>query len=294
MKPSAYGPFPYSPIIKRPRFILPDGNRIALWVIPNLEVFGLNEPIPSGGRPGPAPPDVPSWSVRDYGNRIGVFRLMEVLDRYSIRATAALNSDLCAAHPEIISEAVARRWEFMGHNESNARRLTTAPPGQEPVLIRNTLGAIARGSGVRPRGWLSSGLAETWDTLDYLVAEGVDYVCDWINDDQPYAMTLDSGRSIISVPYSEDLNDKPQFEKRNRTPEEFESMICREFDVLYRESEKGARVIAIAVHPYIIGAAHRIGALDSALEYICRHQGVWRATGGEICDHYRKVSAATA
>jgi peptidoglycan/xylan/chitin deacetylase (PgdA/CDA1 family) len=289
MESRAYGPFPYTPIIRRPRLSFPQGKRLAVWLIPNLEVFALNEPISSGGRPGPAPPDVPSWSVRDYGNRVGIFRLMEVLDRYSIRATAALNSDLCKTHPEVIAEAVARGWEFMGHNESNTRRLTTAPAGQEPVLIRNTLTTIAGSTGRKPRGWLSSGLAETWSTLDHLAAEGVDYVCDWINDDQPYVMSLDGGKSIVSVPYSEDLNDKPQFEKHNRTAEQFESMIRRQFDVLYRESETISRVMAIAVHPYIIGVAHRIGALDAALEYVCRHDGVWLATGGEICDEYRKT-----
>ena len=111
-------------------------------------------------------------------------------------------------------------------------------------------------------------------------------MCDWTNDDQPYAMDLGGGKRLLSVPYSYDINDKPVFETKNRMPADFTEMICRQFDVLYREGEQSGRVMAIALHPYIIGMPYRIGALDRALEYICRHSGVWLATGGEIADHY--------
>ena len=128
------------------------------------------------------------WSERDYGNRVGVFRIMEVLDRYGIRATVALNSNLCAEHPQIIAEGEKRKWEWMGHNESNTRRLNEAEPGEEAGIIRRTLDTIAKATGRRPTGWLSSGLQQTWDTLDLLAAEGVEYQGDWCNDDQPYVM----------------------------------------------------------------------------------------------------------
>ena len=282
MKPARYGPFPYSPIIRRPRFSWPNGARVALWVIPNIEFFALNEQIPAAAGGGGRAPDIPNWAVRDYGNRIGVFRLMEVLDRYGIRGTVALNSELCADHPEIIEECRTRRWEFMGHNESNTRRLNDPASGDEAGIIRRTVDTIERATGARPRGWLGSGLQETWNTLDYLVDAGLDYVADWTNDDQPYVMTLDDGRTIMSVPYTFELNDKPAFEKKMRTAEEFDTMIRRQFDVLWREGETQARVMAIALHPYLTGVPHRIGALDSALEYVCGHEGVWLATGSEI------------
>jgi len=290
MKPRAatYGPFPYSPITRRPRLEWPGGARVALWVIPNIEFFSLSENIPAGaGGSGVKPPDVPAWAARDYGNRVGVFRLMKVLDRYGVRGTAALNSDLCARHPEIIEECKARKWEFMGHNESNTRRLNELRAGQESRTIRNALDTIAKATGSRPVGWLGSGLQETWDTLEYLAAEGCEYVCDWVNDDQPYLMTLESGRSLVSVPYSTEINDKPAFEKRNRTAEEFRDMIVHQFDVLYEEGAESGRVMAIALHPYLTGVPHRIGALDAALEHILRREGVWRATGAEIAQHYR-------
>lgn len=288
MKPDAYGPFPYSPIIHRPRLTWPGGARVALWVIPNVEFFSLEE-RPGGFSSGKIP-DIPLWSARDYGNRVGVFRIMQVLDRYDICATVALNSDLCSRHPEIIQEGRARNWEWMGHNKSNTRRLNDAAPGEEPKIIHDSLVTIAQATGTRPAGWLGSGLQETWDTLDLLAAEGVEYVCDWCNDDQPYVMSLEGGRSLVSVPYSRDINDKAAFEHDCQTAVEFQEMICRQFDVLYREGAESGRVMAIAVHPYLTGLPYRIDSFDRALEYICGHEGVWRATGREIAHHYMTVA----
>ncbi|MBX9740651.1 MAG: polysaccharide deacetylase family protein [Beijerinckiaceae bacterium] len=289
MKPRSYGPFDWSPIARRPKFAWPNGKRVALWLIPNIEFFALDEQIPAAAGGGGKAPDVPNWAVRDYGNRIGVFRMMEVMDRYNVRGTVALNSDLCRFHPEIIEECMARKWELMGHNESNTRRLNDAKPGEEAGIVHRTVEAITKASGVKPKGWLGSGLQETWDTLDHLADAGLEYVADWVNDDQPVVMTLDDGRKLMSIPYSYELNDKPAFEKKNRTAEEFDTMIRRQFDVLYRESETQARVMAIALHPYITGVPHRIGALDSALEYICKHDDVWLATGAEIAAAGREV-----
>jgi peptidoglycan/xylan/chitin deacetylase (PgdA/CDA1 family) len=211
---------------------------------------------------------------------------MEVLDRYGIRGTVALNSNLCAEHPQIIEEGNRRKWEWMGHNESNTRRLNEAPPGEEVKIIRRTLETIGKASGRRPTGWLSSGLAQTWDTLDHLAAEGVEYVGDWCNDDQPYRMTLDGGRSIVAMPYTQQLNDKSAIERRFVSADGFRQMICDQFDVLYREGARSGRVMAIALHPYLIGVPHRIGALDKALKYIGKHKKVWKATGSEIARHY--------
>jgi allantoinase len=289
MKPSRYGPFPYSPIITRPILRWPNHAQLALWVIPNIEFFALNEKVPpaSGGTSAPVP-DVPTWSSRDYGNRVGVFRLMEVLDRHCIRATVALNSELCNEHPQIIEEGNKRQWEWMGHCESNTRRLNEAPPGDEPRIIKNALATIERVTGQRPRGWLGSGLQETWDTLDLLAAERCGYVCDWTNDDQPYIMALDGGRTLVSVPYSHEINDKPAFERFHRTADEFREMICRQFDVLYREGAKSGRVMAIALHPYLTGVPHRIGAFEAALEHISNHDRVWKTTGAEIAQYFRE------
>ena len=287
MKPGAhgYGPFPYSPIIDRPKLEWPNGAHVALWVIPNIEYFSLEE-RPGGYGGGGKLPDVVMWTERDYGNRVGTFRLMDTLDRYGIRGTVALNSNLCEAHPRIIEEGNKRKWEWMGHNESNTRRLNEAPEGEETNIIRRTLDTIDKHAGQRPAGWLSSGLAETWDTVDLLAGHGVEYVADWCNDDQPYVMNLEQGRSLVAMPYTQQLNDKSTIERRFVSSEGFCQMICDSFDVLYKEGAKSGRVMAIALHPYIIGVPHRIGGLDKALKYISKHKKVWKATGSEIARHY--------
>jgi peptidoglycan/xylan/chitin deacetylase (PgdA/CDA1 family) len=290
MKPAPYGPFPYSPIIKRPRLEWPNGARVALWVIPNIEFFSLEDRIPGAG--GSAGPDIPNWSLRDYGNRIGVFRLMKVLDRHGIRATVALNSKLCAMHPEIMQEGDKRGWEWMGHNETNSVRLNEVPSEEEERIIKNTFATIEQATGTRPSGWLGTGLQETWHTLEHLADQGCEYVCDWVNDDQPYTMTLEGGRRIVSISYSYEINDKPAFEKKMVTADGFGDMIRRQFDVLYQEGAESGRVMAICLHPYIIGQPHRIGALDAALEYICGHKDVWLATGREITRHFLAQEAA--
>ena len=289
MDPRPYGPFAYMPINRRPKITWPNGAQVALWVIPNIEFFALNEKMQESNHI----PNVSAWAKRDYGNRIGVFRMMEVMSRYDVRGTVALNSDLCNWHPEILEQGSALGWEFMGHNQSNTRRLTDIPAAEEGAVIKATLDRIEKQTGKRPRGWLGSGLQETWHSLEHLAASGVQYVADWVNDDQPYRMDA-GGKVMISLPYSLDLNDKPSYEKYLCTPEEFTAMIQRTFDVLYREGAESGRVMAIALHPYITGVAHRIGALDAALEYISKHTGVWKATGQEIVDHYVKTVPAGA
>ena len=286
MKPQRYGPFPYTSIMRRPASEWPGGKRLALWVIPNIEIFALDEQMPAGpGGSGGSIPDVHTWSIREYGCRVGVYRHMEVLSRHGIRGTVALNSEICLHCPEIIEEGNKLGWEWMGHNQSNTRRLNAIPAEEEQAVVKATFDQIEQGTGTRPKGWLGSGLQETWNTLDYLVENGATYVADWACDDQPFLMDID-GKRLVSVPYSTEINDKPAFESFLRTPEEFGHMIRKQFDVLYRESIDSARVMAIALHPYITGRPHRIDALDDALAYICRHDDVWLATGSEIVEAF--------
>jgi len=286
MKPQRYGPFEYVPINRRPALKWPEGKRIALWVIPNIESFALDEKMPaSPGGSGGIIPDVFTWSIREYGCRVGVFRQMELLEKHGIRATVALNSDICEHYPEIIEQGNALGWEWMGHNQSNTRRLNEIPAEEERAVVKATFDAIEKGTGTRPRGWLGSGLQETWNTIDCLAENGASYVADWVCDDQPFLMQWE-GRRLVSVPYSSEINDKPQFEARGRTPDQFADMIRRQFDVLYRESAESGRVMAIALHPYITGRPHVIDALDKALAHICRHDDVWRATGSQIAEAY--------
>ena len=284
MEPQRYGPFAYTPINRRPKLSWPDDNHVALWIVPNIETFPLSEPVPGGTG---VVPDVINWAPRDYGARVGVFRLMDTMSKHGMRGTVALNSEVCADYPEIIEDALALNWEFMGHNQSNSRYLHTVDDATGREIVAATLDQIEAATGARPKGWLSSGLQQNWTTLDALIDGGVKYVADFINDDQPYLMNVD-GRQICSIPYSGEINDLPQCLRMNKSAEEFGNMICRQFDTLYRESvESGSgRVMAICLHPFIIGVPHRIGALDDALSYIFGHDGVWKATGSEIIEHY--------
>jgi peptidoglycan/xylan/chitin deacetylase (PgdA/CDA1 family) len=288
MEPRRYGPFPYSPITERAPLQWPGGARMAVWVAPNIEFFPLDEKVFMGIG---IVPDVLSWSHREYGNRVGIWRIMEVLDRFGIRGTVALNSEVCDACPQIVDAGVERGWEFMGHNQSNSRPLNQIDPAEEGAVIAATFDRIERATGTRPRGWLSGGLIETWNTLDHLIDAGCEYVGDWVVDDQPVVMDVD-GRRLIAIPYSGESNDFGPFMRYGWTADQFADMLCRQFDQLYRESEVSGRVMVISVHGFLMGVAHRIGALETALEHIKGHDDVWFATGGEIIDHYLAASAS--
>ena len=282
MKPQRSGPFPYVPINRRPKITWPNGARVALWVIPNIETFPLNEPVPGGtGRA----PDIINWAPRDYGNRVGVFRLMEVMERHGVRGTVSLNSEVCDDHPEVVEDAVKLGWEFMGHNQSNSRLLHLMSPEEERRVVLATFERIANATGTRPKGWLSSGLQESWHTLDYLIEAGASYVADWVNDDLPYFQDVQD-RPFLVVPYTIDVNDFRFWRGTMFTGRDFETYCVDSFDTLYREGAGSGRVMAICLHPFVIGVPHRIGVLDSALAYILGHEGVWRATGSEIVEHY--------
>jgi peptidoglycan/xylan/chitin deacetylase (PgdA/CDA1 family) len=292
MEPRDYGPFPYVPINDRPKLEWPNGARLAVWIIPNIEFFPLTLGIPGSVYSSHAPvPSVRAWAQRDYGNRVGIWRIMEVMQKHGVRASPTLNSDICDHHPQIVKAAVELGWEILGHNETNSRWLNQMEPEEEKPSIARTLSKIAALSGKKPAGWLGAGLAETWHTLDYLADEGVQYVADWVSDDQPFFITLDDGRKLVSIPYSYEINDSPFLQTRNHAVEHFVSAIKRQFDVLYAEGARSARVMAICLHPYLIGVPHRIGGLDEAVSYIAAHDGVWFATGSEIVQAWLQSGA---
>lgn len=275
--------YDYRPATDRTPLAWPDDARVALWVSPNVEYFHIDRPIPNFAMS--RVPDVRGYALRDYGARVGIFRLMEVLDKYGIRASVQLNTEVCAHHPEIIREGVQRDWEWLGHGVTNNLPLTEYPAEEERQVIRRVREEITAAVGKPPRGWLGPALAETFDTPDHLAAEGFDYLCDWGFDDQPVPMRVKSGR-MIAVPYEQGLNDINFFLRSNYTPAEYFRQICDQFDVLYREGRRSGTVMAIPLHPFIIGIPLRIKYLELALEYICSHAGVWLATGGEIADWY--------
>lgn len=281
----------YSPIIDREPLKLPGGARVAVWVIINVEVWDFNAPMARTIIPYPQGqvviPDVANYSWFDYGVRVGFWRLKEVLDKHGIRATLSLNATVCESYPRIVEESMKSDWEFLAH--SFTQRVMSLEEDERDV-IRRTIDLIEKTTGQAPRGWMGPGLSETFDTPDILAEEGIEYVADWVNDDQPYPMKVKSG-TLIAIPYTLEINDITIYViQQHRSPELFERA-RDQFDTLYREGAENARVMAIAVHPYVTGAPHRIKYFDQIFEYMKRHEGVLFMTGSEIIDWYKDIQS---
>jgi peptidoglycan/xylan/chitin deacetylase (PgdA/CDA1 family) len=285
--PREHGRFDYSAIVDRPPLRWPNGARVAVWVIPNIEHFLFDRPATSIEHRGQFIPDILNYSWRDYGVRVGIWRMMEVMERYGVKGTVALNSDVCKHYPRIIEEGQKLGWEWMGHGTTNSILFANLAEAEERALVREVVGTISRSVGKAPRGWLSPALSETVRTLDILAENGIEYVGNWVNDDQPYPMRVKKG-SMLSMPYSLEINDIPAFLSLHQSPERFGQMICDQFDVLYEDGATTGRVMSICLHPFLVGHPHRSKYFAKALAHITSREDVWLATGGEIADWYRK------
>ncbi|MCU1666217.1 MAG: polysaccharide deacetylase [Pseudonocardia sp.] len=279
----------YDPIEGRAALHLPGGARVAVWLIVNVEEWSATEPMPrtvltppAGGVP---TPDVPNWAWHEYGNRVGFWRLLRVIDRHAIPAALAVNGSAIGAYPQITEAAIARRWEFIGHGFTQ-KNMQKVP--DERLDIQLTRDAIAAATGRRPRGWLGPGLTETWETPDLLVEEGYDYVCDWVLDDQPTVLRT-RGDRIVNVPYTQECNDVAMMLIQHHTADEYRRRAIDQFDQILADAraDDSARVMALVVHPYIMGAPHRLKYLDLALEHIRGHDEATFCTGEQILDWYR-------
>ncbi len=272
----------------------PDGARVALWVVPALEWFPLDmkgQPFKPPGAMQTAYPDLRHYTLRDYGNRIGIFRIMQALERHGIRASVAVNAAVAVRYPSLLQACLQRGWEVI----ANGQDMEHLHHGglaldDEKKLVEDTLALLRKASGQPVRGWLSPAKSESAHTPDLLAAAGVDYVCDWVNDDMPYPMRTTSGR-LHAMPHPIDIDDTTILVQNHHTEDDFRDQLCDQFDLLYRESaSQGGRIMAISLHPWVIGQPYRIGALEQALAHIMRHRGVWAATGSEILDAWRKSS----
>ena len=279
--------FDYSPIVDREPLRFPDGARIAVWVVPNIEHFHFDRPSTSiADVTASLVPDVLNYAWRDYGVRVGVWRMIDVLQQHDIRGTVALNSDVCIHYPQIIEATCALGWEHMGHGQSNSVWINQQSENEERALIRDVLDTIDQATGQRPKGWLSPSLTESLNTPDLLAEEGVEYLADWANDEQPYAMQV-RNKTLIAMPYSIEINDITVFLGNQGTAEDFYTRIVDQFDVMYEDSKISGRVMSISLHPFLIGHGFRSKYLDRALKHIRSREDVWFATGTEISDWYR-------
>lgn len=274
----------YSAIADRPARHLPDGKRMAVWLIVNVEEWAPTEPMPrtvlsppAGGVP---TPDIPNWCWHEYGNRVGFWRLLEVIDKHEIATALAINGSAITAYPPITEAALQRGWEFIGHGFGQ-RNMQKVP--DERADIQATTRAIAAATGSAPRGWLGPGLTETWETPDLLVEEGYEYVCDWVLDDQPTQLNTRTTQ-ITSIPYTQECNDVAMMLIQHHPAAEYRRRAIDQFEQLHADSAASARVMALVVHPYIMAVPHRLKYLDEALAHIRSHDDVAFMTGSQILD----------
>ena len=273
----------------------PQQARVALWVVPALEWFPLNMaggPFKPPGAMQTAYPDLRHYTLRDYGNRVGIFRIMKALENHGIRPTVAVNAAVAVRYPSLIQECTQRGWEIMANGlDMDHLHHGGLAVDDEKKLIDTTLDILRKASGQAVRGWLSPAKSESAATLDLLGAAGLDYVCDWVNDDMPYAMRTASG-PIHAMPHPIDIDDHTILVQNHHTEDDFRDQLCDQFDLLYKESATaGGRIMAISLHPWVIGQPYRMRALEEALAHIMRHPGVWAATGGEILDAWKASQA---
>jgi peptidoglycan/xylan/chitin deacetylase (PgdA/CDA1 family) len=276
----------YDPIVGRKKQTLPDGARMAVWVIVNVEEWDIQKTMPrtvltppAGGSP---MPDIPNWAWHEYGNRVGFWRLLETLDNLKITAALAINGTAIKAYEPISRAAVERKWEFIGHGLTQTNMQHVKNEREDIIATR---AAIERITGRRPRGWLGPGLTETWETPDLLIEEGFDYVCDWVLDDQPVWLKTRT-KPILNVPYTQECNDVAMMLIQHHAATEYRNRAIDQFNQIYSDSADSARIMALVVHPYIMGAPHRSRYFREALEHMRAHKDVVFWTGERIHDWF--------
>jgi allantoinase len=289
MKPRDRAPF--SAIVDRPPLTLPDGLRLIVWPIVNLEEWEIDRamarqvlPAPTGV---PLIPDVPNWSWHEYGMRVGVWRFFAALDRFNIKATLSINAKVVESYPRVAAAAWERQWEFMGHSyvQGPIHKLE-----DQRATIRQSLDLLQKFTGKRPVGWLGPGLTQTYETPELLAEAGVQYIGDWVHDDEPTEIRTAHG-PLVTLPYTVELNDIPMMIVQHHSADELLRRSVDQFDRLYTEGATRAKFLSIAIHPYISGVPHRIKYLEAFLEYASRHPGIAFWTGEEILAWYRSVTA---
>ena len=279
---------PYSAIVDRAPFRLPGGARVAIWPIVNLEVWDIGKPMARQVLPAPTGqvllPDVPNWSWHEYGMRVGVWRFFKLFERLGVRPTLSINARVCEDYARVAAQARDAGWEFMGHAyEQGPVHLMDDQRG----MIQRSMDALEKFTGTRPVGWLGPGLTQTLDTPELLAEAGVQYIGDWVWDDEPCAISTAKG-PLVTLPYSVELNDIPAMIVQHHESAYWGTRCRDTFDRLYLEGAERAKIMAIAIHPYISGQPHRIKYLEEVFDYCRGHEGVVFMNGAEILEWYRR------
>ncbi|MEV6430840.1 polysaccharide deacetylase family protein [Nocardia sp. NPDC051463] len=280
--------FDYSPIVDRAPIHWPGDARVAFYVGLNVEHYQVDRPSTSifAGTAG-LTPDPLNYGWRDYGPRVGFWRVLETLDRHGIRASVLLNSDVAEHNPQIIEAGRARDWVWLAHGKNNSIFQAEVSVEEERAYLTDIVETIEKATGRRPQGWMGPALTQTFRTPELLTELGLSYALDWTNDDQPYRTKVPG---LLNVPYSVELNDINIFVGKSTPGPDFVQIVTDQLDQLYADSATSGRVMALALHPFVIGQAFRSKYLDQALEYVVNHPGVWLTTSDEIAAHYSGAS----
>ncbi len=291
--------YPFSALPDRPPLRWPGGARVAYTVTLYLECWELDPPASAVRDPrfkdpmGDFRPDYRAYTLREYGNRVGIFRVFDALDRLGIRPTVAANAAACDRYPYLVEECLRRGWEFAAH-ATHATRMVTAKldEARERELIARSIDAVASATGSRPRGWVAQDFGETMRTPRLLAEAGLDYVADWPNDDQPYRMT--TGQGLISIPCQAEWDDVQLLWHRRILSQRYPALVAEALSVLHDEGGSSGRYFGLGLHPWLIGMPHRIRYLNEALDRIAGFDSLWQATLGEVATHMRTKEAAGA
>jgi allantoinase len=279
--------FPYSPITARPDFTWPEGKRLALYVAVCIEHFSYN----AGGlglsySPGLPHPNTYNWAWREYGNRVGGFRLLDDLVEHGIRPTALVNSECYDHCPDLLAAYREAGTEFVGHGRTNSQHPNGLPEEEERQVVREVYETIARGEGTPPRGWMSPGANPSERTEDLIAEQGFTYTLDWPMDDQPTWMTT-SGAPILSVPYPHEVNDVPAITMHDVEADGFARMTIDTVDEMLEQSAGQPLVCGITIHTFIVGQPFRLRRFRDALDHIAGlSDELWLTTSGDIARYY--------
>jgi allantoinase len=281
----------YSPIIDRPKIRWPNNARVAFWISPNAMFYEYQPPANALRDPWPRTPhpDVRSYGHQDYGNRVGFWRMLDIIDQHAMPCTAAINVAVLQHFPEMRKAMVARNWNYMSHGLYNTRYLWDVSEDEERAFYRDIIDTVYELTGKRVIGAMGPGpQSVTSRTPDLLAEAGIRYQADWFHDDQPFPINVRQGR-LISVPYTLEISDSSVIGTGAGTAwegDDFAEIIKRQFDTLYEEGADSGRVMCISLHAYLIAQPHRARYLDEALSYILSHDGVWKTTAEEIATYY--------
>jgi peptidoglycan/xylan/chitin deacetylase (PgdA/CDA1 family) len=285
-----HGRYDYVPITRRPAYDWPNGRRLAVYIGLNLEHFAFGEGLGAELAPGGPQPDVLNYAWRDYGNRVGVWRMLDLFEQLSFPVTVLLNSTIYDYCPEVVAPFRARGDEIAGHGRSNAERQSLLDEAGEAMLIAEATAAITRHEGRAPRGWLSPWIAESPLTPDLLAEAGYRYTLNWCHDDQPGWMRTRNGGRLLSVPYPQEINDIPAIVARKIEADSFADMIVDNFEQMRGQAEAHPLVMGIALHPYIMGQPFRLRHLRRALSHIAQTRNdIWICRAEQIADHAAAV-----